>query len=81
MTGSGMSTNPIPMPDEDLDFLRADTRAGGISPEAFLARQARHLRKHLERPLHPDAAGATGIVSPDVAGGEAHRDFLERKHS
>ena len=81
MTGSGMSTITIPMPDEDLDFLRAYTSTQGISPEAFLARQARNLREHLERPLHPDVAGATGIVSPHVAGEEAHRDSLERKHS
>ena len=81
MTGSGRSTNPIPMPDEALDFLRADTRAQGISPDTFLARQARNLRELLERPLHPDVAGATGIVSSQVAGGEAHCDSLERKHS
>ena len=81
MTGSGVSTITIPMPDEDLDFLRAYTRAQGISPEAFLARQARNLREHLERPLHPDVAGATGIVSPEVAGQEAHRDSLDHKHS
>ena len=76
MTGFGMSTItiPIPMPDEDLNFLRAYTNAQGISPEAFLARQARNLCEHLERPLHPDAAGATGIVSAQVAGEEAHRD-------
>ena len=81
MTGTGMSTNPIPMPDEGLDFLRADMRTQGISPEAFLARLARNLREHLERPLHPDVAGAPGIVSAHVAGEEAHRDSLERKHS
>ena len=81
MTGSGMSTITIPMPDEDLDFLRAYTKAQGISPEAFLARQARNLREPLERPLHPDVAGATGIVSAQVAGEEAHRDSPEGKHS
>ena len=81
MTSSGMSTITIPMPDEDLDFLRAYTRTQGISPEAFLAQQARNLREHLERPLHPDVAGTTGMVSPEVAGKEAHRDYLERKHS
>ena len=52
-----MSANPIPTRDEDSYFLCADTRAQGISPEAFLARQARHLREHLERTLHPDVAG------------------------
>ena len=81
MTGSGMSTITIPMPDEDLAFLRAYTSAQGISPEAFLARQARNLRDHLERPLHHDVAAATGIVSAHVAGGEAHRDSFERRHS
>ena len=64
-----------------LGHLRADTRAQGISPGAFLARQVRNLHENLERPLHPDVAGATGIVSAQVAGEEAHRDSLERKHS
>ena len=81
MTSCGMSTITIPMPDDDLDFLRADTSAQGISPEPFLARQARNLREHLERPLHPDVAAATGIFSAHVAGEEALRDSLERKHS
>ena len=53
----------------------------GISPEAFLAWQVRNLHENLERPLHPDVAGATGIVSAQVAGEEAHRDSPERKHS
>ena len=76
-----MSTITIPLPDEDFTFLRAYSAAQGISAEAFLARQARNLRKHLQRPLQPEVVGATGIVSPEIAGEEAHRDHLEKKHS
>jgi hypothetical protein len=76
-----MSTITIPLPDEDLEFLRAYTSAQGTSAEAFLARQARNLREHLQRPLHPDVARASGIIAQDVAGEEAHREQLEKKHA
>ncbi len=76
-----MSTITIPLPDEDFTFLRAYSAAQGTSAEAFLARQARNLRENLQRPLQPDVVGATGIISPEIAGEEAHRDHLEGKHA
>src|SRR5438067_214538 len=77
----GMSIITVPLPDEDLDFLRAYASAQGTSAEAFLARQAHNLRAHLQRPLHPDVAGASGIIAPDVAGEERYRAQLEKKHT
>ena len=68
------------MPDEDLAFLRAYSAAQGTSAEAFLAQQARHLREHLQRPIHHNVATATGIISPEVAGEDAHRRHLDQKH-
>ena len=76
-----MSTLTIPMPDEDLAFLRAYSAAQGISAEVLLARQARSLREHLQRPVHPDVTAASGIVSADVSGEAAHRAHLEKKHA
>ena len=76
-----MSTITIPLADEDLSFLRAYSEAQGTSAEAFLARQARNLREHLQRPLQPDVAAATGIISPEIAGRETHRGHLEKKHA
>lgn len=76
-----MSTLTIPMPDEDIAFLRAYSAAQGISAETLLARQARSLREHLQRPVHPDVAAASGVIAPEVAGEEAHRAHLEKKHS
>jgi hypothetical protein len=75
-----MSTITVPLPDEDLDFLRAYTSAHGTSAEAFLARQARNLREHLQRPLHPDVVAASGIVSPGIDARVAHHGHLEAKH-
>ena len=77
---AGMSTITIPLADEDLTFLRAYTEAQGTSAEEFLARQAHHLRAHLQRPLPSDVARATGIIAPGIAGEEWHRGHLERKH-
>ncbi len=77
----GMSSITIPLPDEDLDFLRAYMRAQGSSAEAFLARQARNLRQHLQRPPHPDVTGASGIIAPEADGEQAYRDHLEKKHA
>ena len=76
-----MSTITIPLPDEDFAFLHAYSAAQGTSAEAFLARQARNLREHLQRPLQPDVMRATGIISPEVAGEEMHREHLEKKHA
>jgi hypothetical protein len=64
-----------------LNFLRAYTSAQGTSVEAFLARQARNLREHLQRPLHPEVTEATGIIAQDVSGEDAHRAHVEKKHA
>lgn len=76
-----MSRITILLPDEDDSFLRAYSASQGTSAEAFLARQARNLREHLQRPLQPDVIKATGIISPGVAGEEMHREHLEKKHA
>ena len=72
-----MSTTTIPLPDEDLTFLRAYTSAQGTSAEEFLAQQARNLREHLQRPLHSAVETASGIIP---TGEEAHREHLQAKH-
>jgi hypothetical protein len=76
-----MSTITIPLPDEDLTFLRAWSETQGISAEAFLARQAHNLRKYLQQPLQADVAAATGIIVPEVTAEETHREHLEKKHA
>ena len=76
-----MSTILVPLPDEDPAFLRNFSAAQGTSAEAFLARQARNLREHLPRPLRPEVLRATGIIPPEVAGEETHREHLEKKHA
>ena len=76
-----MSTITIPLADEDLTFLRAYSEAQGTFAEAFLARQAHNLREHLQRPMQADVVAASGIVSPEVAAEEAHREHSEQKHA
>jgi hypothetical protein len=71
----------IPLPDEDLNFLRAYSEAHGTSAEAFLARQARNLRERLQRPLQPEVEAASGIISPGGDAKDAHRGRLETKHA
>jgi hypothetical protein len=73
---SAMSTITIPLPDEDLTFLRAYSNAQGTSAEAFLARHARNLRQQLQKPLHRDVEAASGIISPVPAITPA--DFLSQ---
>ena len=75
-----MSTITIPLPDEDLAFLRAYSEAQGISAEAFLAQQARNLRVQLQKPLQAEVAAASGIIAPEIDGREMHRAHLEEKH-
>ena len=58
-----MSTITVPLPEEDLKFLRSYTSAQGTSAEAFLARQAHNLREHLQRPLPPKVSAASGIIA------------------
>jgi hypothetical protein len=76
-----MSTITIPLPDEDLFFLRAYSEAQGTSAEAFLARQAHNLRVNLQKPLPPEVVAASGIISSEVAGEEAYHAHLEKKQA
>jgi hypothetical protein len=76
-----MSTITIPLPEEDLTFLRAYSNALGTSAEEFLARQTRSLREHLQRPLQHEVTAASGIILPRVPDKEIHREHLEKKHS
>ena len=73
-----MSTITVPLPEEDLKFLRSYTSAHGTSAEALLAQQARNLRQ--QRPLPPEVTGASGIIAPK-AGEREHRAHLEKKHA
>ena len=75
-----MSTITVPLPDEDLAFLRAWSEKQGTSAEEFRARQARNLREHLQRPLHPDVVAATGIFPADLDVKQAYREHIENKH-
>ena len=77
----GMSTITIPLPEEDLTFLRAYSNALGTSAEEFLARQARSLREYLQRPLQPEVLAASGIISPGASAKDTHREHLDNKHS
>jgi hypothetical protein len=76
-----MSAITVSLPDDDLAFLRDFSASQGTSAEAFLARQARNLREHLQRPLQPEVMRATGIIAWAVTGEEAHREHLEKKHA
>ena len=76
-----MSTITIPLPEEDLAFLRAYSAARGTSAEAFLARQARNLREHLQMPLRPEVATASGIIDSALDAEAAHRAHIESKHA
>ena len=76
-----MSTITIPRPDEDLAFRRAYSEAHGTSAEAFLARQARNLREHLQQAVPSEAAAATGTIAPGIAAEAAHRAPLEARHA
>jgi hypothetical protein len=75
-----MSTITIPLPDEDLTFLRAYSEAQGTSAEAFLAQQAHNLRVNLQKPLPPAVVSASGIISK-IDGKEAYHAHLEKKQA
>jgi hypothetical protein len=75
-----MSTLTVPLPEEDLKFLRSYASAQGISAEALVARQARTLREQLQRPLPAAVSEATGIIAP-ASGRQEHLAHLEKKHA
>jgi hypothetical protein len=75
-----MSPITVLLPDEDLAFLRDFSAAQGTSAEMFLARQARNLREQMQQPLRGEVLRATGIISNEIDGREAHRNYLEQKH-
>lgn len=75
-----MSTITIPMPDEDLAFIRAYSSAQGTSAEAFLARQARNLRRHMQQPVERDVEAATAIIDRQIDGEASYRNHIEKKH-
>ncbi len=70
----------VPIPKEDLAFLEMYSAAHGTSAEAFLAGQVQNLRKHLQAPLQPEIALASGIVDPAIDADATHRAYLEKKH-
>src|SRR4051794_7388402 len=76
-----MPTITVPLEEEDLAFLRAYAAAQGTSAEALLAAQVRNLRRHLESPLHPAAAAASGTVPDGIDTEAAYREYLEKKHA
>ena len=75
-----MSTITVPLPVEDLAFLRAWSEKQGTSAEEYLARQARNLREHLQRPLHPGVAAITGIIPSDIDAEKVYHEYLEEKY-
>lgn len=75
-----MSTITLSLPDEDLAFLRALSKAQGTSAEELLARQAGNLRRRMERELPGEIANATGIIAPEVDVEKAMDGHLEHKH-
>ena len=75
-----MSLLSINVADEDLSFLREWASEHGTSAEAFLAEQAKNLRQHLQRKLHPVVRNATGAISANVDAPTEYFDYLERKH-
>lgn len=75
-----MSTITVSLADEDLAFLQRLSEAQGTSVGEFLARQARNLRRQLEKPLPPEIVAASGIIAPEVDSKTEHLDHLQRKH-
>jgi|688.fasta_scaffold485826_3 hypothetical protein len=74
-----MSTITVSLADEDLAFLQRFSEAQGTSAGEFLARQARNLRRQLEKPLPPEIVAASGIIAGEVNPEAGHLDHLQRK--
>lgn len=75
-----MSTITVSLADEDLAFLQRFSEAQGASVGEFLARQARSLRRQLEKPLPPEIVAASGIIASEVDSENEHLNHLLRKH-
>jgi hypothetical protein len=75
-----MKTITVPLADEDLAFLQRFSETQGTSVGEFLARQARSLRRQLEKPLPPEIVAATGIVESEVDSKNELMAHLLRKH-
>jgi hypothetical protein len=75
-----MSTITVSLADEDLAFLQRFSEAQGTSAGEFLARQARNLRRQLEKPLPPEIIDVSGIIAGEADARTEHLDHLQRKH-
>ena len=75
-----MSTLSIPLPDEDLAFLRSFAEERGISAEGFLAQHARNLRLQLQADLHPVVKAAAGAFQATTDPLAEFHDDMTRKH-
>ena len=75
-----MSTVMVSLAEEDLAFLKKYSDAQGTSVGEFLARQARSLRKQLEKPLPPEIVSASGIINGAVDSKAEYLNHMEAKH-
>jgi len=75
-----MSSITVSLADEDFAFLQRFSRAQGTSVGEFLARQARSLRRQLEKPLPPEIVATSGIIEGEVDSKNEYPDYLDRKH-
>jgi hypothetical protein len=75
-----MPTISIPLPDEDLEFLRSFASGQGTTAEQFLALHARNLRLNLQVALHPHVSAATGVLQTEGDPQSKYLEYLERKH-
>jgi len=75
-----MSTITLSLPEEDLAFLRALSKAQGTSPEELLARQARNLRRRMESGLPGEITNATGIINAEVDAEKELEEHFDRKY-
>lgn len=75
-----MKTITVSLADEDFAFLQRFSEAQGTSVSEFLARQARSLRRRLEKPLPTEIVATRGIIAGDVDSKTEHLNHLQRKH-
>jgi hypothetical protein len=72
-----MSTITVFLADEDLVFLQRFSEARRTSAGEFLERQARNLRRQLEKPLPAETLAASGIIGGEVDSKIEHLDHLQ----